>query len=96
MYLITICFVCACILPLSLPLDYSEDRVVVLLNSDLADTLGNLLQRVTSKKLHPEEARGVQVSSEIFQDTNLVNSLLQLPGLFANHVHSYSKNSHIH
>jgi methionyl-tRNA synthetase len=34
--------------------DYSEERVAVLLNADLADTLGNLLQRVTAQKLNPD------------------------------------------
>ena len=34
--------------------DYSEERVAVLLNADLADTLGNLLQRVTAEKLNPD------------------------------------------
>ena len=33
--------------------DYSEERVAVLLNADLANTLGNLLQRVTAEKLNP-------------------------------------------
>ena len=36
--------------------DYSEDRVIALLNADLADTLGNLVQRVTARKLHPSTA----------------------------------------
>ena len=40
-----------------LSLDYSEERVAVLLNADLADTLGNLLQRVTAKKLNPASIR---------------------------------------
>ena len=33
--------------------DYSNERVLTLLNSELADTLGNLLLRVTSPRLHP-------------------------------------------
>ena len=37
--------------------DYSEERVAVLLNADLADTLGNLLQRVTAQKLNPASIR---------------------------------------
>ena len=40
--------------------DYSEERVAVLLNADLADTLGNLLQRVTAEKLNPDCFREVE------------------------------------
>ncbi|XP_064383251.1 methionine--tRNA ligase, mitochondrial-like isoform X2 [Halichondria panicea] len=39
--------------------DYSEKRVVSLLNSDLADTLGNLVQRVTAKKLHASKKSSI-------------------------------------
>lgn len=39
--------------------DFSDDRIISLLYSDLADTLGNLLSRITSQKLYP---LGVQVS----------------------------------
>ena len=42
--------------------DYSEKRVVSLLNSDLADTLGNLVQRVTAKKLHANKERGFSLA----------------------------------
>lgn len=57
------------------------------MNSDLADTLGNLLQRVTAKKLHPDGAKGVQLSLEMFHNTmvdedhGLVDSLSQLSGV---------------
>jgi methionyl-tRNA synthetase len=33
--------------------DYSEQRISTLLDGDLADTLGNLLSRVTSSRLYP-------------------------------------------
>ena len=56
------------------------------MNSDLADTLGNLLQRVTAKKLHPDETSGAQLSLEMFRNTkiddlDLVDRLLQLSGV---------------
>lgn len=35
------------------------------LNSELADTLGNLLQRVTAKKLNPR-GTGLQFSTDLF------------------------------
>ena len=38
---------------ISILIDYSHERVLTLLNSELADTLGNLLLRVTSPRLHP-------------------------------------------
>ena len=74
--------------------DYSEDRVGALLNADLADTLGNLQLRVTSRKLHPH-GPGVLFSTELFplgdsergghgvrageEDYTLVNNLINLP-----------------
>ena len=51
-----------CEIVISPIIDYSEERVAVLLNADLADTLGNLLQRVTAKKLHSAYSR-VQTES---------------------------------
>ena len=50
-----------------LSLDYSEERVAALLNADLADTLGNLLQRVTAKKLHPTSAMDQRESTSVAQ-----------------------------
>ena len=44
-------------------IDYSEERVAVLLNADLANTLGNLLQRLTSDKLNPDSIRDVKPST---------------------------------
>ena len=80
---------------LLLPLvDYSEERVGQLLNADLADTMGNLLQRVTSKKLNPG-GPVVKFSTKLFplggqsggpdvratdEDYALVNNLIELPG----------------
>ena len=76
--------------------DYSEDRVISLLNADLADTLGNLLQRVTGKKLNPamdEEEERPQSSrltsewSEMTKDREdgaLVDYLNHLTGVLCN------------
>ena len=77
--------------------DYSEDRVGALLNVDLADTLGNLLLRVTSRKLHPQ-GPGVSFSTELFplgdsergghgvrageEDYTFVNNLIDLPRMY--------------
>ena len=60
---------------------------MTLLNSDLADTLGNLLQRVTSKRLHPE-GKGKGLSLTLLdreplsgaEDVDLLQSMQQLPG----------------
>ena len=78
----------------SLLTDYSEDRVVALINADLADTLGNLVQRVTAKKLHPsvegEKERPTVTElesewkkmSENEEDRSLIDHLRNLTGLF--------------
>lgn len=68
-----------------------------LLNVDLADTLGNLLLRVTSRKLHPQ-GPGVSFSTELFplgdsergghgvkageEDYTFVNNLIDLPRMY--------------
>ena len=86
--------------------DYSEDRVRALLNADLADTLGNLQLRVTSRKLHPQ-GPGVSFSTELFplgdsergghgvrageEDYTLVNNLIDLPRTYVS-VHEQSVN----
>ena len=75
--------------------DYSEDRLIALLNSELADTLGNLVQRVTAEKLHPtNENQGERLEtsdqlnsdwSEICQDTEdkaLFDHLIHLTGVY--------------
>ena len=67
-----------------------------LLNADLADTMGNLLQRITATKLNPQGPK-VKFSPDLFplggrerspvdsartseEDYTLVNSLIELPG----------------
>ena len=67
-----------------------------LLNADLADTMGNLLQRVTATKLNPQGPK-VKFSTDLFplggqerspvnsvrtteEDYALVNNLTELPG----------------
>ena len=66
-----------------------------LLNADLADTMGNLLQRITAKKLNPRGPK-IKFSTELFplgdqeknpdkvrateEDYRLANNLTALPG----------------
>ncbi len=57
-----------------------------LLNSDLADTLGNLVQRVTAKKLHANKKEEMSleyndglVSSA--EDSNLLERLRNISGM---------------
>ena len=67
-----------------------------LLNTDLADTMGNLLQRITATKLNPQGPK-VKFSTDLFslgdrerspinsvrttdEDYALVNNLIALPG----------------
>ena len=37
--------------------DFSDNRLALLSNADLANTLGNLLSRITAPKLHPPGIR---------------------------------------
>ena len=65
-----------------------------LINADLADTLGNLVQRVTAKKLHPpvEDEKKRPVTSELASewrkisetedDRALIDHLNNLSGMF--------------
>ena len=66
-----------------------------LLNADLADTMGNLLQRITAKKLNPQGPK-IKFSTELFplgdqqqnpdnarateEDYRLANNLTELLG----------------
>ena len=71
-------------------LDYSEERVKQGLNSDLADTLGNLVLRTNSVKLNPGGPE-LKFSPEMLpldgsncdteENYELLNSLMQLPGI---------------
>ena len=69
--------------------DYSDDRVAAVVNSDLADTLGNLLLRVTSHKLHQPNSE-LKLHPQLFpldrggspwdeEDHRLVEKLVELP-----------------
>ena len=88
---------CACV-PC---LDYSNECVAVTLNSDLADTLGNLLQRVTSSKLHPPGVKGQ--SDPIGQsgrdwneeDCDLIYSIDRLPNVVGEFYDNYEFGSAI-
>ena len=71
--------------------DYSEQRVAELLHSDLANTLGNLLQRIMARKLHPwgeHEGRVFGPEDLVVHSplddvtTDLLNITQSLPGAY--------------
>ena len=81
--------------PPFLPADYSEECLVSMTNADLPNTLGNLLQRVTTPRLNPGGPKlefsptlfptgGQSQSSLEFRatedDHRLINNLQSLPG----------------
>ena len=79
-------------------IDYVRERAKVVINSDLADNLGNLFSRVTAPKLNPPGLT-VQFHRELFpldvqnnesrraveRDYDLLNSLYQLPSTVTQH-----------
>ena len=60
------------------------------MNSDLADTLGNLLSRLTSPKLHPQGI-AVRYHPNILteEDSTLLDSLKQLSETVTHHYNLY-------
>ena len=78
--------------------DYSDDRVIQLLNADLADTLGNLLLRVTSHKLHPKGCV-IKLHQHLFpfentkiwsnEDCQLLEFLRNLPNVVGKYYEMY-------
>jgi methionyl-tRNA synthetase len=89
--------------------DYSEDRLVATTNADLANTLGNLLQRISSPRLNPGGPR-LQFSPKLFplsresstiesraiqEDFALVDSLQELPDVVKTHYDSFEFNKGI-
>ena len=78
------------------PLDYSIERLASVVNSDLANTLGNLLQRITSKQLSTSGTGSrLQYRRDLFplheddnsgsaskMDCELINHLHELPGTY--------------
>lgn len=70
-------------------LGYSTERLVNVVNSDLANTLGNILQRISSKKLHVG-GPGLKYHKELFPLTSdpLINSLQNLPGMAHSKLHN--------
>ncbi len=81
--------------------DYSNERVAATLNSDLADTLGNLLQRVTSHKLHPPEVKGqpdpIGQSGRGWggEDCDLIDTIDRLPNVVGEFYDNYKFSSGI-
>lgn len=67
-------------------LDYSDIKVLRILNSELADTLGNLLSRACAKSLNPRQVfprlHPDQLNELLKEDCTkrLINALKELPG----------------
>lgn len=68
-------------------LDYSDTKILRILNSELADTLGNLLSRCCGKALNPKQEVPV-INMEAFDKLmkedctkKLINNLQHLPGV---------------
>lgn len=66
--------------------DYSDTKVIRLLNAELADTLGNLLSRCCGKALNPSQVFP-KINSEVFNRISsmevtkkLLDNIEQLPG----------------
>lgn len=66
--------------------DYSDTKLIRILNSELADTLGNLLSRASAKSLNPRQVfpkihmysfKGLLESDAT---KRLIESLAELPG----------------
>lgn len=84
-----------CIPSLPSLLDYSEERLVAMTNSDLPNTMGNLLQRISTPRLNPGGPK-LKFSQDLFpigehskfspecratdEDFALINTLHNLPG----------------
>lgn len=74
--------------------DFNEEKMRRYLNAELADTLGNLLNRCTSKAINPGQ---IWPSTECFrEDTlstagkNLLQSLEELVGMLFETLHMFS------
>eukprot|EP00123_Amoebidium_parasiticum_P020496 comp5092_c0_seq1/m.1178 comp5092_c0_seq1/g.1178 ORF comp5092_c0_seq1/g.1178 comp5092_c0_seq1/m.1178 type:complete len:572 (-) comp5092_c0_seq1:333-2048(-) len=77
--------------------DYSEDRVLETINSDLADTLGNLLSRSTSKAVNPGQTVP-HVDRDTFTDADcgLMNRITALPATVDEHFRKVEFSRGIH
>ncbi len=88
MYAIHVLLIIDIIIP-----DYSIDRVMVTLHSDLADTFGNLLQRLTSSKLHPpnisDKPHPHPISLWSQEDNELIDHLTKLPDIVGGYYSNY-------
>lgn len=76
--------------------DYSDTKVIRVLNSELADTFGNLLSRACAKTLNPKQiyppAHADQLSELIKLDVckALMEKVSEISGLSRQHYDSYS------
>lgn len=77
-------------------LDYSDTKIVRILNSELADTFGNLLSRVCAKTLNPQEkyaqVHNTQLSELIKLDSCkiLIEKVSEAPGKCREHFDSFN------
>ena len=75
---------CRIFLLFSLSIDYSDNRVVDRINSDLANTIGNLLARCTAPAVNlKQEFPSLEENFDQFLDSNeleMYASLHSLPG----------------
>ncbi|XP_066247998.1 methionine--tRNA ligase, mitochondrial [Euwallacea similis] len=76
--------------------NYSETKVLRLLNAELADTLGNLLSRCCSKALNPDQ-KFPALNTDSFNRVSsldvtkkLLENIQQLPGLCETHYNQYN------
>lgn len=75
---------------ISLFLDYSDTKVIRILNSELADTLGNLLSRCCGSALNPSqlfpeiEPSAFKIVSSMDVTKKLIDSVNSLPGKIFN------------
>lgn len=84
--------------------DYSEDRLVATVNSDLSNTLGNLLQRISTPRLNPggpkleffphmfptwDRSSKSLESRACEEDYDLLESLIRLPDLVKEHYDAF-------
>ncbi|KAF7280894.1 hypothetical protein GWI33_005406 [Rhynchophorus ferrugineus] len=76
--------------------NYSDTKIVRILNSELADTLGNLLNRCCGKALNPEQ-KYPKMDVDAFKKVStldvtqaLINNLQALPGICENHYKVYN------
>ena len=75
--------------------NFNDSRLTECLNTELSNTLGNLLNRCTSKSINPNQVVPIfdeQVFSKNYlsEDENMIASLKQLPGIVKHNFDEYT------